>query len=77
MLIIIVILIIIIVIVKALNLVRKFPIGPFINPLIINNIPDTILVTRIDFVDEINFLTLDKDKITSTFPTIGTENETT
>ena len=32
--------IIIIVIVKALNLVRKFPIGPFINPLIINNIPD-------------------------------------
>ena len=26
--------------VKALNLVRKFPIGPFINPLIINNIPD-------------------------------------
>ena len=33
-------LIIIIVIVKALNLVRKFPIGPFINPLTINNIPD-------------------------------------
>ena len=31
---------IIIVILKALNLVRKFPIGPFINPLIINNIPD-------------------------------------
>ena len=26
--------------VKALNLVRKFPIGPFINPLTINNIPD-------------------------------------
>ena len=29
-----------IVIVKALNLVRKFPIDPFINPLVINNIPD-------------------------------------
>tara|TARA_S200000501_G_scaffold359364_1_gene385159 strand:- start:32 stop:298 length:267 start_codon:yes stop_codon:yes gene_type:complete len=26
--------------VKALNLVRKFPIGPIINPPIINNIPD-------------------------------------
>ena len=33
-------LIIIIVIVSALNLVSKFPKGPFINPLIINITPD-------------------------------------
>ena len=39
--------------------------------------PDTTLVVRIEFGDEIKFLTLDKNKIMSTFPNIGIENETT
>ena len=52
-------------------------VNTIIRPTIINNIPDTTLVTRIEFGDEIKFLTLDKNKIMSTFPIIGTENETT
>ena len=51
-------------------------VNTIIRPTIINNIPETILVTRIEFLDEIKFLTLDRNKIMSKFPIIGTEKET-
>ena len=44
-------------------------------PTRINKTPEITLIVRTDFGEEIKFLTLERNNINMTFPTIGTEND--